>query len=351
MTSMHAVLLTGHGGPEALEYRTDVVVPTPTRDEVLIRIGAAGVNNTDINTRIGWYSKHGDNVDDDGGWSGTPLDFPRIQGADAAGTIVDVGPGIDPGRLGDRVIVRPMQDPLDPASGVTCSTFGSEMDGGFAQYAAVRATEAFTIHTELTDVELASLPCAYSTAEGLLHRADVAEGDRVLITGASGGVGSAAVQLAVRRGAVVTALAGESKADAVRELGAATVKGRDADLVAELGENTIDVVIDVVAGPRFPQMLEVLRPGGRYAVSGAIGGPIVDLDVRTLYLKDLSLLGSTAQPREVFENLITYVERGEIRPVVADTFPLAEIGAAQQHFLGKSFVGKLVLIPPTEESA
>lgn len=136
--NMRAVLLTGYGGFDKLDYRDDIPVPIPGPDEVLIRVGAAGINNTDINTRIGWYSKE-----------------------------------------------------------VTADT-----------------------HQDWTDAELASIPCAYSTAENMLHRAKLSSGERVLITGASGGVGSAAVQLAKRRGAQIVAVAGKTKAEAVRSLGA-----------------------------------------------------------------------------------------------------------------------------------
>ena len=102
--------------------------------------------------------------------------------------------------------------------------------------------------------------------------------------------------------------------------------------------------IDVVGGPRWPALLDVLRNGGRLATSGAIAGPIVELDLRTLYLKDLRLLGCTAQEPAVFANLVGYVERGEIEPLVAATFPLAEIARAQETFMEKSFTGKLVLV-------
>src|SRR5262249_22670263 len=150
-------------------------------------------------------------------------------------------------------------------------------------------------------------------------------GERVLITGASGGVGSAAVQLAKRRGTEVIAIAAASKADEVQELGADRVIPRGENLLKCLGRNAVDVVIDLVAGPQWPELLEVLRRGGRYAVAGAIAGPIVELDVRTLYLNDLSFFGCTFQEDEVFTNLIAYIERGEIRPVIAKTYPLKDI--------------------------
>jgi len=355
---MIAVYLTGHGGLEKLQYRDDVPVPVLSADEVLIKVGAAGVNNTDINTRIGWYSKKVnsdtnsggaggfDEVDtDDASWSGVPLAFPRIQGADCCGVIVAVGEAIDNARIGERVIVRNMLRSYVDYRPFECWTLGSECDGGFAQYTKAPARETYRVDCDWTDAELASIPCACSTAENMLHRASIGV-ERVLVTGASGGVGSAAVQLAKRRGAHVTALASAVKLDEVRALGADVVIDRNADLVAAVGANSIDVVLDLVAGDCWPALLEVLKRGGRYATAGAIAGPLVELDVRTLYLKDLTLLGCTFQDDVVFENLVGYIERGEIRPLVAKTFALADIALAQQAFLDKQFTGKLVLIPP-----
>ena len=120
--------------------------------------------------------------------------------------------------------------------------------------------------------------------------------------------------------------------------------------MTQFGREAFDVVVDVVAGDTWPALLEVLRKQGRYVTAGAIAGPIVELDVRTLYLKDLTLIGCTYQPREVFENLVGYIERDEISPVVAGTYPLEQIEAAQRDFLEKSHVGKLVLLPPSVEA-
>ncbi len=355
---MAAVQLVGHGGLDKLRYSTDVPTPVARAGEVLIRVAAAGVNNTDINTRIGWYSKTvGEatgaagargfaRIDDaDAGWSGAAVDFPRIQGADCCGRIVAAGEGVDPGRIGERVIVRNMlRSPVDDRP-FECWTLGSECDGAFAQYVKVPARETHRVECDWSDAELASIPCAYSTAENMLHRASVGA-ERVLVTGASGGVGTAAVQLAKRRGAHVTAVAGSAKADAVRAVGADEVVGRDADLVAAIGRDSVDAIIDLVAGPAWPGLLDVLRRGGRYATAGAIAGPMVELDVRTLYLKDLTLFGCTFQEDAVFSNLVSYIERGEIRPLVAKTFPLSEIRRAQEAFLAKGFTGKLILVLP-----
>lgn len=359
--NMAAVLLTGHGGFDKLEYREDVPVPVPGSSEVLIRVAAAAVNNTDINTRIGWYSRgvssgtndgadHGFTpaVDDDGGWSGKSLAFPLIQGADVCGYIVGAGDQVDPARIGERVIVRNlMRTPCDFRL-FECWTFGSECDGGFAQYTKAPSIEAYKVETGLSDVELSAVSCACSTAENLLYRSGVTSGDRVLITGASGGVGSAAVQLAGIRGAEVIAVAAASKLDAVKALGAEQVILRDADPVSVLGNETIDVVIDLVGGEKWVKLLDLLKRGGRYAVAGAIAGPMVQLDLRTLYLKDLTFFGCTFQEDAVFKNLVRYVEQGRLKPVVAKTYPLKEIVKAQQDFIKKTYFGKLVLIPPAE---
>lgn len=358
--TMQAVVLTGHGGYDRLEYRSDVPVPEPKPGEVLIRVGAAAVNNTDINTRTAWYSRsvtEGSNAggaagfaaaaDADGSWSGTALAFPRIQGADCCGRIVAVGAGVDAGRIGQRVIVRNLLRTYVDWRPFECWTFGSECDGGFAQYAVAPSRETYAVNCDWSDAELAAIPCAWSTAENMLHRAGVGA-ETVLVTGASGGVGSAAVQLARLRGARVIAVAGRGKAAEVAALGAERVIDRDADLPAELGAESVDVVLDLVGGRTMPALLEVLRRGGRYAISGAIAGPLAEIDLRTIYLKDLTLLGCTFQEDAVFESLVAHIEAGRIRPQVARIYPLSDIVQAQKDFLAKAHVGKLVLIPPTD---
>ncbi len=340
--TMQGVWLTGHGGPDKLDIRQDIPVPVPGPRDVLVRVAAAGVNNTDINTRTAWYSKH-DGASEDASWSGEPIRFPRIQGADVCGHIVAVGSEVSVDRMGERVLIEPC---IKEAHGRELEQpwyFGSECDGGFAEFAVVASRHAYKIDSGLSDVELASFPCSYSTAENLLTRAHVSAGERVLVTGASGGVGAAAVQLAKARGAYVFAVTSPAKSDALRELGADEVLARETDLVEAVGANAMDVVIDLVAGDKWPQYLAVLRPGGRYAVAGAIAGPLVELDVRTLYLKDLSLFGCTVLGPEVFKNLIKLIEQGAISPVIARTFALSEIRAAQTMFIDKQHVGKIVL--------
>ncbi|MCR9176975.1 MAG: alcohol dehydrogenase family protein [Alphaproteobacteria bacterium] len=349
--AMTAVVTTGTGGYEKLVYRA-VPVPVPNRGEVLIQVLAAGVNNTEINTRLGWYASSvtegtgGTALEDraDGGWnSATP--FPFIQGTDCCGRVVQVGPNTSMDMLGARVLVRScmrLKGYDDPEN----VWLGSDFDGAFAQYVTVPTTDVFPVDCDWSDAELATIPCAYGTAENMLHRAGVPTGAHVLVTGASGGVGSATVQLAKRRNCRVTAISSASKAEQFKGLGADAILDRNDDLLEVLGADAVDVVVDNVAGPGFPTLLKVLRRGGRYASSGAIAGPIVQLDMRDMYLKDITLFGSTGWDEPVFRNLISYIERGEIRPLLAKTFPLDQIAAAQAEFMEKRHFGNFVLIPP-----
>ena len=353
---MAAVQLIGHGGVETLRYTDTVPVPRPGPGEVLIRVKAAGINNTDINTRIGWYSSASstgtgeasgaaDGTPEDGDWTGTGLAFPRIQGADACGEIVAVGAGVPEDRLGQRVIVQSCL--LSLRRGNFTPWLGSERDGAFAQFVCVPSADTYRVDCLLTDEELASVPCAFATAENLLTRAGVAAGETVLITGASGNVGVASIQLAHHRRARVIAVAAPGKHAVLQALGAERCVARDAPLAAALGKDSVDVVIDVVGGPQWPDLLDVLRTQGRYAVSGAIAGPIVRMDLRKLYLKDLTFHGCTAQDPRIFPALVGYLERGGIKPLVASRYPLWEIAAAQAAFLSKAQIGKIVLIPPS----
>jgi len=349
--TMRAVLLTGHGGPEKLEYREDVPVPRPGPGEVLVRVGACGMNNTDIWVREGAYGS-----DDDPGavssWrrNEPTLEFPRIQGADIVGRIAAAGAGVPGERVGERVVVDFSLYNRDDDSLADIDYIGHGRDGGYAEYAAVPAENAHAVETSLSDAELATFCCAYMTAEHMLNRARVVAGETVLVTGASGGVGSALLQLARVRGAVPVALAGAGKVEAVRAIGAEAVITRGtADLAAAvdaaLGGRPLDVVADLVAGPMFRELLNVLRPEGRYVTAGAIAGPVVELDLRTMYLKHLDLIGCSQGTRQEFRDVLRHALAGSIRPLLAGTYALAEIHRAQRDFVSKGFVGKLVVVP------
>ena len=361
---MRAVVLTGHGGLDRLSVREDWPRPDPGPREALVAVGACGLNNTDVNTRTAWYSAGvsgattGDALeaaaDTDAAWGGKAISFPRIQGADVCGRVVALGDGCDASLLGRRVLIdawlRDWDDPLDRDK---CGYFGSECDGGFAEFTVVDARHVHPVESGLSDAELATFATSYMTAENMLNRAEVRAGDRVLISGASGGVGSALIQLARRRGAETVALCGASKAEAVKALGADHVLPRAPDdlkaaLRAATGRDEVTVVADVVGGALWPQLISALARGGRYTCAGAIAGPVVSFDLRTFYLRDLVFTGATVPPPGVFADLVGYIERGEVRPLLAATFPLHDLVAAQAAFIDKRHVGNIVVTTAPE---
>ena len=361
--TMRAVQLVGHGGLDKLVYRDDLPRPDPAPGEVLIKVAACGMNNTDINTRTAWYSKTVTESTAGGGeegfteiddtastWGGAGLTFPRIQGADVAGHIVAVGAGVSDERIGERVVVESwIRDPENPLDRAKVGYFGSECDGGYAEFTTVPAVNAFAIRSDLSDVQLATFSCSYSTAEYMLVKARLSAGETVLVTGASGGVGSALVQLSKRRGCFVIAVAGRDKCETIKAIGADVVIPRDHPNLVQAAKdaapgNAINVAADIVGGSGFPDLLNLLARGGRYVTAGAIAGPIVELDLRTLYLRDLEVIGSTVMPPGIFKDLVGYIERGEIKPLVAKTFPLERLREAQTEFLEKKHVGNFVIV-------
>ena len=362
--TMRAIVLTGHGGLDKLEYREDWPTPKPGIGEVLVRVGACGLNNTDINTRTAWYSKSvtegiteaggkggfASAQADNGSWGSASIEFPRIQGADVAGQIVDVGAGIDSSRVGDRVLLDPWilatGDWMDASRS---QYFGSECDGGYAEYTCIRSENAITIDTPQSDAELATYPCAYTTAENLVARTGLQPGESVVIAGASGGVGSAAIQLCRLRGARVIAIAAPAKADLLRQLGAAVVIDRHSNSleqdILDAAGGSADVALDVVGGDGFMALINALRQGGRYSSSGAIAGPQVSFDLRQLVYKDLQLTGATIVPPGTMRRVVCLIEQGALKPLLARSFPLREIAQAQEMFMQKQHVGNIVVEP------
>jgi len=352
---MKAFVLTGHGDMDKLVYHTDWPVPVAGKGEVLIKVHACGLNNTDVNTRTAWYSKgvsenttggaFEDADDEDATWGGAPITFPRIQGADVCGTVV-AGPDK---LMGRRVLIETwLRDWDDPLNMAKTGYFGSECDGGFAEYVKTDARNVHAIDSNLSDAELATFATSWITAENLLNRANVAAGDTVLIPGASGGVGSALIQLANRRGATTIAMASRSKHDAVAGFEPHAILDRAPDnlkqaLKQAIGRDTVSVVADVVGGSYWPQLIDVLDRGGRYTCAGAIAGPMVEMDLRTFYLRDLTFTGATIVPPGVFADLVGYIERDEVKPALAATYPLAQLHEAQQAFIDKKHTGNIVV--------
>lgn len=355
--TMKAMVTMGHGGLEQMVLHTDWPRPEPAEGEVLIKVAACGLNNTDVNTRSGWYSKTVTDAttggafekvgEDDPTWGGNPITFPRIQGADICGEIVAVGAGVYSARIGQRVITDGwLRDPNDPENMDKTGYYGSERDGGFAEYATTPAVNALPIKSNLSDAELATFSCSYSTAEGMLTRANVMDRDTVLVPGASGGVGGALVQLAKRRGARVIAMASEAKHPDVAKLGPDRILPRAPEnLRAALGEEKVTVVADVVGGPYWPNLIDILERGGRYTCSGAIAGPMVEFDLRTFYLRDLTFTGSTVIDPQVMRNIVKYIETDQIKPALAATYPLEDLRDAQAALIAKQHTGNIVVIP------
>lgn len=338
---MTAAVTTGHGGPEVIEVHHDWPRPTPAAGEALVRVAAAGVNNTDLWTRLGAYGR----PDDPGavaGWKGVPIDFPRIQGGDIAGTVASVGPGVDDRLVGRRVLVDPAVHYTD---GLPSAVAGSEADGGFAQFHVADASRLHDVtDSPLSDEQLACIPIAYATAMGMVERAGCRAGERVLVTGASGGVGLASVQIASALGCHVIASTSEGKAALVAAAGADEVLVRERDDLRLLPE--VDVVLDVVGGDAFAEVFDRLTDEGRLATAGAIAGPVVRLDLRRVYLRFRRIIGSTMHTGETFGRVVALAREGAIRPRVAAAHDLADIAEAQARFERKDFVGKIVLIPP-----
>ena len=356
---MRAVVLTGHGGLDCLQFNDRHPRPEPGPGEVLVQVHACGLNNTDVNTRTGWYSKSVSEgtaggplkgvQECDASWGGSGIAFPRIQGADVCGTVVGTGDAASRTLVGRRVLIDPwIRDWTNPGDRGGIGFLGSETDGGFAEFTVVPAGQAHPVESGLSDAELATFATSWVTALNMLDRSSVSEGDRLLVTGASGGVGSALVQLARLRGAEVIAMCSAEKAEQLRKLNPTAILPRSpedlgASLMAATGKASVSAVADIVGGEVFRQLLSVLDPGGRYVVSGAIAGPGVSFDLRQLYLKDLSFFGATVTDAGAFGRLVEIIESGKVHPVLAAVYPLEKLREAQAEFIEKRHFGNIVV--------
>nr|WP_036720354.1 zinc-binding dehydrogenase [Paenibacillus sp. JCM 10914] len=348
---MKAFQVTGFGGLEKLILNT-LDIPEPKRGEVLVKIHATALNNSDIWMREGAYGTD-TSSNASAGWRREGIQFPRIPGSDIAGEIVKIGDDVEREFLHKHVVLFPFQ-----SSGETgyehmssdIAYIGSEFDGGYAEYVIWKADLCY--EAPLTDLtESSTIPVSGLTAWHMITRTNMKKGQNVLINGATGGVGSLAVQIASKVfGAKVIALVRDHSLDAkMKELGAnETVSYKSTQLVSEIKEaaqGEIDIVVDVVGDTTFSTSLAVLKKGGSFVTSGASSGVVTELDLRTLYLKHLNILGSTLGTREEFSELLKAVKEGEIKPLVDKTFPLIEAKEAQTYFKESKQLGKVVLLP------
>jgi NADPH:quinone reductase-like Zn-dependent oxidoreductase len=273
-----------------------------------------------------------------------------VQGGDVAGVVDQVGHDVPDTLLGRRVLVDPAVYADDRPTAPPVGLLGSEADGGFAEYVVVDAASAHDVtDSPLSDAELACLPIAYGTALGMLERGGLVAGETVLVTGASGGVGLALVQLAAARGASVVAVTSAGKQDAIRAAGAERTVLRDADGLADQVRAAVPdglaLVADVAGGPGLGELMPLLREDGRWVIAGALAGPVVPVDLRRLYLHNRRLIGSSMHTREHFATLVEVARSGAVRPRVAARHPLADLSRAQQEFVQRHHVGKIVVVP------
>jgi NADPH:quinone reductase-like Zn-dependent oxidoreductase len=341
---MRAALFRQHGGPEVMEV-AEVPDPTPGPGQVLVRVRAAALNHLDV-----WVRR---------GLPALKVAFPHILGGDACGVVAGLGPGVRGVQEGDRVVINP---------GLTCGRcarclggednlcarfqmVGEHTWGAEAELIALPAVNVALAPAGPSDAELAAVPIAYMTAwQMLLDRARVRRRETVLVMAAGSGVGVAAIQIAKLHDThVIAAASSDEKLARARGLGAdETVRyGEGIDLAAELKRLTsrrgVDVIIDSAGGPAFPALVKSLAQGGRIVTCGTTAGYDAAIDLRYVFWRQLSLLGSTMAPKERLLTLLDLVGRGLLRPVVDRIIPLEQVAEGHRLLEARQVFGKVVL--------
>lgn len=364
--TMAAVQLTGHGGIDQLVYREDVAVPQPQAGEVLVKVTATAKNNTDRKVREGLYPTERDDDIASFQIGATPtLNFPRIQGADVVGRIVATGSGIPESRVGERGLLD-FNIYADERRDInlTPDYYGHGRDGGYAEYIAVPSDQFYRIdNPDLADAELAALGmCSYQTALHMLTSAQVQKGEQILITGASGGVGTALIQLCRILGATPHAISSPGKEAALRQLGAESVidrtRGRLQETVRQAtGGRIIDAAMDMVGGETTNQLIGILtermserRSYPRLSIAGASESNTTQILWTRIYLHQIQLFGVSHGTRTEAEQLINWIRKGSLEPVLHGTFKLSDIHRAEKYFVTRSssYSGKIALVPDSE---
>jgi NADPH:quinone reductase-like Zn-dependent oxidoreductase len=365
--TMKAVLLTGHGGVEKLEYADSVPVPEPGAGEVLVAVTATAKNNTDRKAREGLYptKDKGEVTSFQMGGSAT-LTFPRIQGADVVGRVAAVGPGVEVTRIGQRGLLDFNLYADDRRDiNLTPDYYGHGADGGFADYIAVPSDQFHHIdNPDLADAELASMGmCSYQTAFHMLTSARVKSGERILVTGASGGVGTALIQLCRIMGAIPFALSQPDKADALLKMGAEAVLDRSdmgsfTDRVkAVTGGRPLDAVMDLAGGDMTSAFIDAMifdmnsrRDYPRLSIAGASAGNVSEILWTKIYLYQVQIFGVSHGTREEAEQLIAWIRGGQLKPVLHAAFKLSDLHEAERYFMNRNsnYLGKIVIVPDAQ---
>ncbi|MBW5801787.1 zinc-binding dehydrogenase [Halomonas elongata] len=366
-TTMSAMLLTGHGDVDKLVYRQDVATPRPAAGEVLVKVTATAKNNTDRKAREGLYPTKDKGEVASFAMGGSPtLTFPRIQGADVVGQVVAVGDGVDASRLGERGLLdfNLYADERRDIN-LTPDYYGHGADGGYAEYIAVPSDQFHHVpNPELNDAELAAMGmCSYQTAYHMMTSAGIKAGERVLVTGASGGVGTALIQLCRIVGAVPYALSQRDKAQALLNLGAEAVLDRSdmsdftEQVKAVTGGAPIDAVMDLVGGEMTDRFIDTMifdmnarASYPRLSIAGASGGNVSEIMWTRIYLYQVQIFGVSHGTREEAEQLVAWIRDGQLRPVLHAAFKLSELHEAERYFVnrGSNYLGKIVIVPDSE---
>lgn len=334
---MRAVVLREIGGPEVLRVEA-VADPTPGPGEVLVRVHAAALNHRDAFIRQGKYAG---------------MKLPVIPGSDCSGEVVAVGDGVDESMIGWNVVVNPSlgwgKDLRVQGDGF--HILGMPDDGTYAELVKVPASAVHAAPSSLSAEELAALPLAGLTAfRAVVTRGQTQVDEHVLVTGVGGGVATFAVQMARYCGARVIVTSGsEAKLARAQEFGAqGGVSYRDPDWVKrvrELTDGGPDLIIDSAGGAQFDQLLDLARPGGRIVTYGATLGPVPEVQVRRIFWKQLTVMGSTMGTDAEFVEMLKWFESGAITPIVDCVLPLEEAAEAHRRMEHAEQFGKIVLKP------
>lgn len=345
--TMKAVIFEEHGGPEMLEY-SDIDIPEIESDEILVEVQACALNHLDKFVREGI--------------PGIDHDLPHVSGGDIAGVVAEVGDEVDEVKNGDRVL-------LDPR--VTCGdceycragetnrctadvhgNLGEEYWGGLAEYVAAPAENAIRMPDEASFEQSAAVPIAYGTAwRMLITRAELEPGETILVLGASGGLGTAGVQIADFMGAeVYAATSTERKMEHAREIGADhvinyTEKEFDRAIWDLTDKRGVDVVFEHVGKATWEQSVRSLANGGRIVTCGATTGPKATTDIRYLFSREESHIGSRGWQRRELERVANAVWNGEIEPIIDRRLPLEETKQGVQAMENRELVGKVIVTP------
>ena len=341
---MRAGIFRETGGPEVVEV-TRVDDPEPGAGEVRIAVRAAAMNHLDL-----WVRR------------GLPIDttMPHIGGSDIAGVVDSLGSGVEGVAPGTRVVVDPSLnydtfDGTERGDGLPDPEFrliGEHTQGGFAEYAVVPAANLVEIPEDFGFEEAAAGALVGVTAwRGLIHRGGLRAGERVLVTGASGGVGSMAVQIARLAGGRVHAVtSGAESVERVRQLGAHEVYDRlEVDFSSEVwrdtGKRGVDLVLDSVGEAVWDACLRSLSVGGRLVTYGATTGAEGETEIRRIFWKQLSILGTTMGTPAQFREFMAVLFRGDVKPVIHEVLPLDELRRAHEMLESGEVFGKLVIVP------